>query len=477
MKKIFILLFTSIILIGCSNNTSATSTTSTLPIEPSTTASIEKTYTIIWKNWDGAILQTNKNVKEGETPYFLGVSPIREDDEEYTYTFIGWTPEVSSASKDETYTATFSSTKKVVTIPTKYELSIISEDISKGTVSLSNGEGYEGESIGVVASPNNFYTFDGWYCGAIKVSSELSYTFTMPSNDYSLVAKFNPDEEKAIKYGMIPTISNDGKTLTYGLYPQDYVNDSTIINELNKLTNPESNGWYFYNDNYYAKTVATPLDKNYKFDNDDLIVKGNTYWFKCEPIIWNILSIDDGEYLLLSDLILDARNYYDSQEVRIIDNYYVYPNNYEHSSIRAWLNNEFYFSAFSLNSSYIVTTYVDNSSLSNNSIYNSYGSNTTYDNVFLLSYQDYINGDYGFLTSGDQSYTRYSKATDYSKAKGVQCSFKYYSGNGSYWTRSADNYKDSTYNVWVINAGGGIGFDSVTYEGDGVRPSIVINIS
>ncbi len=64
------------------------------------------TYTILFVNWDNALLQT-LSVTEGELPVYTEAPPTRPDDEQYTYTFIGWTPKLVAAIADATYTATY----------------------------------------------------------------------------------------------------------------------------------------------------------------------------------------------------------------------------------------------------------------------------------------------------------------------------------------------------------------------------------
>ena len=71
----------------------------------------EKYYTITWKNYDNTILEVDENVKEGTVPTYDGTAPIREDDEEYTYTWTGWAPEVKAATSNQIYTATYQSNK------------------------------------------------------------------------------------------------------------------------------------------------------------------------------------------------------------------------------------------------------------------------------------------------------------------------------------------------------------------------------
>ncbi|HCA05340.1 MAG TPA: hypothetical protein DEO32_05525 [Ruminococcaceae bacterium] len=62
-------------------------------------------YTVTWENWDGTNLKT-ETVEEGTIPAYDG-TPEKERDDEYTYTFSGWTPEVLPVRGNVTYTAQF----------------------------------------------------------------------------------------------------------------------------------------------------------------------------------------------------------------------------------------------------------------------------------------------------------------------------------------------------------------------------------
>ena len=68
-------------------------------------------YTVVFKNWDGSVLQSMQ-VEEGQIPQYTGATPIKPDDAQYTYTFSGWTPQIVAATADATYTATFTATPK-----------------------------------------------------------------------------------------------------------------------------------------------------------------------------------------------------------------------------------------------------------------------------------------------------------------------------------------------------------------------------
>ena len=269
-----------------------------------------------------------------------------------------------------------------------------------------------------------------------------------------------------------PELDNENNTITYGLYPQTNVDSSALLDALSELTTPESNGWYLYEGEYYAKIIATPYD-DYQFDNGNTIISGATYWFKCEPITWNILINNSDEYYIFSSVLLDAYRY-NEQYNETKDGHYA--NNYEYSEIRNWLNNDFYNSAFALESSYIQTTVVDNSASTTNNISNPYACINTEDKVFLPSYQDYINSDYGFSTSYDfTDVNRYCKTTDWARARGAWCSLSY-QYNGCYWTRSP--VSNCSYYAWAVSNDGTIDFYCYVNLTDYcVRPSISLKIA
>ena len=173
--------------------------------------------------------------------------------------------------------------------------------------------------------------------------------------------------------------------------------------------------------------------------------------------------------------MLDAHYYYNSTTSRTIDEKTVYPNNYEYSDIRAWLNEDFYNSAFALGNSHVQTTVVDNGASTTDSQSNEFACSNTEDKVFLPSYQDYINSSYGFSDSGSSTDTRCCKTTDWARARGAWCSTGVYSCNGFYWTRSP-NCDDSKI-ARIVYADGLLFANYVTGDGDSVRPALTIKIA
>lgn len=93
------------------NNVPATVTANVTNIEAVFTRTTN-TYTITWNNWNGANLETDLGVEYGATPTYNGATPMKAEDENYTYSFSGWDPAIASVTGDATYTAQFAPVSK-----------------------------------------------------------------------------------------------------------------------------------------------------------------------------------------------------------------------------------------------------------------------------------------------------------------------------------------------------------------------------
>ena len=76
----------------------------------------EKVLTTTWKNWDGATLYVNHRTPYDTTPQYLGPTPTREEDDYFTYLFIGWSPALVPIKAHTTYTAQFAAVYKTFTV-------------------------------------------------------------------------------------------------------------------------------------------------------------------------------------------------------------------------------------------------------------------------------------------------------------------------------------------------------------------------
>jgi hypothetical protein len=299
--------------------------------------------------------------------------------------------------------------------------------------------------------------------------------------------------------------ARNGNKIIFGSYPQSEVTDSVLRSALDGMagTLPASsnvhswssygyyiNGkeenfmWYkdvSYNGDRYRGVYFTSYrpystrGTSLSCQDDSGYILNNTYWFKYEPISWTILSEDttNKTALILCDMIIDSQEYYMSDiGVRMIDGKAVYPNNYAHSTIRNWLNEEFYNTAFiELQKQIICTTTVYNNAESTG-YSNTYACENTEDKIFLLSAQEVTNTVYGFVgnpSSYDIAWQR--KFTDYAQVQGVDTIID---GKGDWWLRSA-NRRYGSY-ARLIDEEGVVYGTNVILTYNGVVPALQIKL-
>lgn len=233
---------------------------------------------------------------------------------------------------------------------------------------------------------------------------------------------------------------------------------------------------------------------SYEQDND--LTNG------AEPIEWQYVADRDGHKLLLSKYALDGRAYHD-----IIEGI-----TWENCTLRKWLNNDFYNTAFSdSDKEKIVTAYNENpdstelysSSESWGEYYGGQGGNATNDKVFLLNWKEakeyfagQLDDDNTWIeeTGEDFDHENYNlnllcSPTIYAQENGVRTYALTESVNTCYWwLRSPGAYDpfphrfdhnthatrveiDGELDSWPVN---GTGSNTTNYE-TGVRPAILID--
>ena len=102
-------------------------------------------YTVTWKNDYGKVIDTTE-VDVGIVP--THADPTKTADENYTYTFSGWTPEVVAVTGETTYTATF-------TAATRFYDVIV--DTEHGTVTANPDHASKDTQITLTAEPDANY--------------------------------------------------------------------------------------------------------------------------------------------------------------------------------------------------------------------------------------------------------------------------------------------------------------------------------
>ena len=320
-----------------------------------------------------------------------------------------------------------------------------------------------------------------------------------------------------------------GEIIEFGSYPQSKVTDEATIAVLTAseaATSATGNGWISYN--YYIGTGSYSYGKmtasdymryidvtsngnkyrgvtfsqyrpyltlhqsnaSTSYQDDNGFNVDTVYWFKYEPLKWRILDASTG--LVMCETIIDSQPYNNYIISKGADRHgntaywgnssqTCYASDYANSSIRKWLTEDFYTTAFSsTQQSKIKTTTLNNDgyyTLTGITGYEEFDSASTNDKIFLLSYDEVINSNYGFSSSrsGNDS-ARQAKGSDYAKCQGLHESS--YDGC-SYWRlRSPGDSSSSTCNV--SDDGGVDGRSYIFYysydTGNGVRPALRLNL-
>lgn len=184
-----------------------------------------RTYTVTWKDEDGNVLETDE-MPYGEMPvYNNGEPPVKAADQQYTYTFKAWSPEVVAVSGDATYTATYDKTVNT------YTVTWLAEDgktvLDTNEVAYGSKPVYNDGVDPVKDDTAQFdYEFAGWVNGsntyaaadlpvvtdnvAYKASfteTLRTYTVTWVNDDGSVL-----ETDEKVPYGSAP--SYDGATPT-----------------------------------------------------------------------------------------------------------------------------------------------------------------------------------------------------------------------------------------------------------------------
>ena len=196
------------------------------------TAVYEKTvnkYTVTWKNDDGSVLRTDKDVEYGKMPSY-GANPTKAADAQYTYTFKSWTPEVKTVTGDATYRATY--TKEANTYTLTYDLD---GGEWENDTTYTYTKKYN-EEVEVKADPTKEgYTFVGWMSAEVEV---VNGKFTMPAKNVTLKAKWEANIYKV-------TYDLDGGEWTEATneFPYEYKATVEVVKTVPTREGYKFSGW------------------------------------------------------------------------------------------------------------------------------------------------------------------------------------------------------------------------------------------
>ena len=129
--------------------------------------------TVTWKNWDGTILGTSPvNYDYGTIPTYDG-TPVRAADVQYTYRFIGWTPEPVPVMGNAEYTAVYEKELRSYTVRW---LNWDGTELYRTTEEYGATPVYGGVTPTRADDGVNSYTFSGWNQTVTAVTGDTTYT-------------------------------------------------------------------------------------------------------------------------------------------------------------------------------------------------------------------------------------------------------------------------------------------------------------
>ena len=146
-----------------------------------------QTYTITWNNYNGTSLGTS-TCTYGEIPVYAGETPTKAADAQYTYIFSGWSPYVSYAYENKTYTAQFTETVNEYTVTW-----VDGNGNTLGTDTVAYGETpvYDAETHGTPTKASTLaksYTFNNSWSPAItSVTGNATYTAQFSEADIDTI--------------------------------------------------------------------------------------------------------------------------------------------------------------------------------------------------------------------------------------------------------------------------------------------------
>lgn len=133
-----------------------------------------KEYVILFKDWNGTQL-LKANVAYGTMPEYMGATPERRGNAHYSYTFTGWSPELTEVTSNATYTAVYE------TVVNMYTVRFLDEDgteLENQLVAYGVVPAYQGETPTKEDDEEYRYVFAGWSPRVTAVTSDAAYYAT-----------------------------------------------------------------------------------------------------------------------------------------------------------------------------------------------------------------------------------------------------------------------------------------------------------
>ena len=223
-----------------------------------------------------------------------------------------------------------------------------------------------------------------------------------------------------------------GEIISFGSYPQTKVTKSTLKAALGEQAQDADGNVEYAGERYLRCKVPS----------------GSTEFYKYEPIQWRILSNGEDGLFVLSEKTLDCKPFNSSNTSCL----------WSASTVRKWLNNNFYDSAFNASEKAQIRT---STIITDGAPGVKEGDVDTKDKVFLLSYYDASNVEYGMNNN-----SRRVQPSDY-----AAITKSYFSQQ--YWLRTQQSTNSTPFgNIqYYVNLSGDISTNTIDDMGFYLRPA------
>ncbi len=170
-------------------------------------------YDVTWKNFDGEVLEVDRDVPYGTMPEYNGETPKMDTTIQYYHPFDGWDMKIEPVTGDVTYTAVFKDVLRYYSVVWANEDgSYLEEDprVAQGTFPT-----YDGPTPEKAADAKYTYTFKGWNKPVTIVMGDTLYkaTYEKTLNTYT-VTWLNADGtllyvDEHVPYGTVPVYNGE----------------------------------------------------------------------------------------------------------------------------------------------------------------------------------------------------------------------------------------------------------------------------
>lgn len=287
---------------------------------------------------------------------------------------------------------------------------------------------------GSIVVRSNGRQFLGWYTDSEYVNQVTELTLAL--GDVTLYAKWG---DNTVVTRTVPYLRVDangkpdeqGGYLLFGSYPQTIAAQGVTIN----TGSMDGYGNFTGSDGCFYRRVKAAPYAGYSFSDYTVIREGTNYYFKLEPLRWQIVSTSNGSTLLVSEKIIAATAFGNN-------------NGYSGSNLRNWMNNLY------------------NSNGNSNGVFSAEqreliaatNVNGITERIFALSDSEYTS-----------AVTGKKATTDYALAVGAAMENRV----GYWWLRTAHS---TAGNAKVVNPNGIVSFSLVDSGSIGVAPALNITL-